>query len=192
MRCNTSGSFLGFWTYTLLNGALFHCPGIQMSLARDASAFADYYRCPGEFGEFEIASELSPDEGYFSFRDAICFGRRHGGPPAKCVAGNLDDVSRDAECQGGRVRLPFDLSEVADNLRQERYYRHSHPSGEAVTAARAARSAYYLLRPIMPVAVRKHLQKLRLRGWEEIPFPHWPVDFTVETLMQRAMALDLK
>jgi hypothetical protein len=59
-------------------------------------------------------------------------------------------------------------------------------------AGDAARSAYYFLRPILRVAVRKHLQKARLSGWERIAFPRWPVDFTVETLLRQAMALELR
>ena len=156
------------------------------------TAFVDYYRCPSEFGEFDLTGELSPDEGYFTFHDAICFGRRRGGPPSRYVTDSLPDVSRDVESTGGRVCLPFNLSEVVDNLRQERYIENSQCYVERMTSARAVRTAYYFLRPVLPVSVRKHFQKVRLSGWERIPFPHWPVDFTVDTLMERAIALELK
>jgi hypothetical protein len=45
---------------------------------------------------------------------------------------------------------------------------------------------------MLPVPVRKHLQRARLSGWERIAFPRWPVDTTVDTLMQGSMALLLK
>jgi hypothetical protein len=41
----------------------------------------------------------------------------------------------------------------------------------------------------MPVRFRRHLQRIRLSDWERIPFPRWPVDFTVEILMQRMLKL---
>ncbi len=44
----------------------------------------------------------------------------------------------------------------------------------------------------MGVGVRKHLQKVRLSGWDKIPFPRWPVDRSVDTLMESAMTLALK
>ena len=44
----------------------------------------------------------------------------------------------------------------------------------------------------MPVGVRKHLQQARLKGWERIPFPKWPVDTTVDQLMRQTLRLVLK
>jgi hypothetical protein len=44
----------------------------------------------------------------------------------------------------------------------------------------------------LPVVVRRHLQKVRLSGWDRISFPRWPVDFAVEDLMQGSMAAVLK
>jgi len=57
---------------------------------------------------------------------------------------------------------------------------------------RVIQDGYYLLRPLLRVPLRKHLQKLFLRGWHTLPFPHWPVDTTVEQLFERLMALTLK
>jgi hypothetical protein len=61
-----------------------------------------------------------------------------------------------------------------------------------ITGGHASRRIYYALRPFLPVPVRKHLQRIRLSGWERIVFPHWPVDFTVDSLMARVMTLALK
>ena len=88
--------------------------------------------------------------------------------------------------------LPFDLSQVIENFRQERY----RPGGpgylETIGGAAISRRLYYFLRPGMPVAFRKHLQRARLNGWERLAFPRWPVDVTVEnllgTVMQRVAA----
>jgi hypothetical protein len=157
-----------------------------------SAAFIDYFRCADQLVTLELCDELSAEEGYFRLGDAICYGRRSGGPAARHVNPSLVDVSPAVSCEGGRVSLPFDLSEVVRNLRQERY--RPSPLGllERIAAASAPRNLYYALRPILPVHVRRHLQKLRLSGWHRIAFPRWPIDVTVETLMRRVMALQLK
>jgi hypothetical protein len=156
-----------------------------------ASAFQDYYKCASSFGDIGIAGDLSDEAGYFKFQELTCYGRCAGVPPAAGPRSTLHDVSS-VTAKSGRLCLPFDLTEVVENLRQERYQRHAVHYVERVTAGRAARVAYYFVRPLLSVSVRRHLQKIRLRGWETIPFPAWPVDFTVETLMERALALQLR
>jgi hypothetical protein len=88
--------------------------------------------------------------------------------------------------------IPFDFSAVIENLQQERYRRRPSRYRGRSAAVAAAKYFYYFLRPGLPVAVRKHLQRLRLRGWERIAFPRWPVDDTVEALMEGAMQLLLE
>jgi hypothetical protein len=44
----------------------------------------------------------------------------------------------------------------------------------------------------MPVTVRKRLQKIRLRNWQTLQFPTWPVDQTVERILETLLALLLK
>jgi hypothetical protein len=89
------------------------------------------------------------------------------------------------------LQLPFDLSEVVDNLRLERYRANSDCRKNAFEG-RLTRNIYYFLRPILPIPIRRHLQRARLRGWEQIPFPHWPVDFTADSILDRTMALLVK
>ncbi len=152
------------------------------------AAFLNYFRCPAQAGVLASRGELSADEGYFTFEGTICYGRRFGGVPAVHVDEALPDVSGAVEHDAGRPRLPFDLSEVIVNLQQERYRQRAHNWIERLTSAKALRRLYYFLRPMLPVPVRKHLQKTRLAGWNHILFPRWPVDFSVETLMQSTMA----
>lgn len=148
-------------------------------------AFLTYYRCPGSLSTFEATGALSADEGYFRFEGTLCYGRCVGALPSPQPTGPVPELS--AEC-GNRAALPFDLSEVVTNLQQERYPKSVPRRLERITATAAARKAYYVVRPLLPVGIRKHLQRIRLSGWNRIPFPAWPVDVTVETLMQRAMA----
>ena len=88
--------------------------------------------------------------------------------------------------------LPSDPSEWANYLRRERYVRSSSKNASMLGLGELVRKAYYLARPLMPVQVRKHLQKLHLRGWDKIPFPRWPVDRSVEQIMEFFLATSLK
>src|SRR5205809_8170 len=55
-----------------------------------------------------------------------------------------------------------------------------------------SQTVYYGLRPFLPVSIRKHLQRRRLSGWQNLAFPHWPVDRTVEVIHERLLLLSLK
>jgi hypothetical protein len=94
--------------------------------------------------------------------------------------------------EDGRLYLPFDVTQIIENLRRERYQLNSWRSLDKLTGGKPSRAIYYLLRPILPVSVRKHLQRARLSGWDKILFPHWPVDSTVESIMARTLSLVLK
>ena len=154
------------------------------------NVFADYYRCPSEFADFGVTGQVSEDDGYFLFRDAVCYGRLQGAQP-RPIPSRLPDASENVHAAAGKICLPFDLEEVITNLRGEWYYQKSPSLLSKVSSIGALRNFYYFLRPLLPVTVRKHLQRLNLSGWDKIPFPRWPVDFTVETLMERCMELAL-
>ena len=156
------------------------------------SAFLDYYRCPLDRGAIGTLPGVSSEDGYFRFAGSIGFGQFAGGTPAAYATDDLTDVSAAAKVIDGKAWLPFDLSQVATNLRQERYRRNGYDLLQKTTSAGIAQRLYYRLRPLMSVGVRKHLQKIRLRNWEKIPFPRWPVDRTVDTLMEGAMRVSLR
>ena len=94
-------------------------------LERD-SAFLDYYRCPADAAVIGTLPGVSPDAGYFKFRESIGFGRLAGGPPAEYATDALVDVSSVAAVIDGQAWLPFNLSQVAINLRQERYRKNGY------------------------------------------------------------------
>jgi hypothetical protein len=83
---------------------------------------------------------------------------------------------------GDNVILPFDPGEVIENLRSEEYAEEWRQGSSSVLA-----KMYYFVRPALPVGLRKHLQRLRLRGWDKRPFPRWPVDCSVENIFEQLM-----
>jgi hypothetical protein len=174
---------------TPVSGTAAEAARVQVADAQAANrTFVNYFRCPRQVGELETAGPLSGEEGYFTFEGTTGYGRTHGSSPAPEITDPVPDLSRAVEHATGRLRLPFDLSEVVGNLQQERYRQRAHHPVERLTSAKMLRRLYYVLRPALPVTVRKHLQKMRLTGWSDIPFPRWPVDLSVETLMQSTMA----
>ena len=157
------------------------------------SAFLDHYRCPETFATFTLSGELSEDSGYFRFGpDTICFGRSSSGFRAGHATDELYDALTDVALDGAMLQLPFSPSEIVANLRYERYASASNRNGKMLHGESALRKVYYLVRPLLTVSVRKHLQRIRLRDWNEIPFPGWPVDPTVERILEMLLILLLK
>ena len=153
----------------------------------------EYFKCPEELCEFELKGELSQEQGFFQFGPGIlCYGRSSEGRPLRHPADALYDASRSVEIDQGMVRLPFDLSEVVDNLRLERYMVIGDTSRTIRILKAARHDIYYFFRPWIPVSVRKYLQRLSLKDWRHLGFPQWPVDCTVDTILQNAFVLCMK
>lgn len=154
------------------------------TVPRAASRLDAYFRGSLDV-EIAAANDLSGQPGFFTFGGAVCYGRVAGVVPAAEAGADLPDVTTLARVAPGRVTLPFDLDEVVDNLRFERYCRGAGHEGLGSSAA--VRSVYYLLRPLLTVGVRKHLQRIKLRDWQRIPFPSWPVDTSVDRLVSSVL-----
>jgi hypothetical protein len=152
------------------------------------SSFLDYYRCPEEFARFGIAQELGQTPGFFRFGNQItCFGRC-AVPVAILSNGDLPNVAAFQQARGGEIILPFDTDELLENLRRERYI----PTDDASSfAERLIRKTYYVVRPSLPVAVRKHFQRFHLRERRKVEFPSWPIDKTVDNLCAELMSLSV-
>jgi len=95
-------------------------------------------------------------------------------------------VSKNVAVDEGRLRLPFDPSEIIDNLRLERYANTSDGLQGVL------RKLYYLIRPLTTPSLRKQVQQLHARNWAQRHFPHWPVDTTVEDFCEKLMLLSLE
>ena len=153
-------------------------------------ALLEYFRCPENVVTMSLADKLSPDAGYFRFGNEICYGRTGAGERATHPRGALWDARPAPVSEGDALRLLFDPTEVADNLRLERY---AEDAGSLeVLRHKAWQRPYYLLRNFMPVAVRRALQRAYLRDWRSQSFPRWPVDHTVDRLFERLLLLSLR
>src|SRR5262245_16823380 len=139
-----------------------------------SNPLVEYFRCPDSLVQLQNGVPLSPRAGYFMFRDAVCFGRLANQSPADHLDPDLVDVFAATKVEQTHVLLPFDLSEVVSNLRQEQYQQNGYNFLDRVTSGQAAQHLYYFVRPLLRVGVRKHLQKIRLSGWQRIAFPRWP------------------
>lgn len=153
-------------------------------------AFRDYYRCPDSSVDFKLADGHTNGnhQGYFEFGSGVvCYGRsRLDG--CERVTDALPDALHQVRIEGSSCFLTFDPTEVANNLRYERYVdRVKKPGWKNLT-----RKIYYALRPAFPVSVRRHLQRTWLKGWAKKPFPRWPVDRTVDRMFERLMHLALQ
>lgn len=148
----------------------------------------EYFRCPKQLAVLATAEPLPHEEGYFSFGAITCFGRQSVGTPAATPDASLSDIARGISSANGQVLLPFELAEVLANMRFE-LYPEARRAREDLSRSSFSRSVYYRFRPFLTVGLRRHLQRLSLSGWRQIPFPRWPVDVSVETLMKQAAGL---
>jgi hypothetical protein len=151
-------------------------------------SLTDYYRCPEGVADLGPEGKINGLKGFFRFGpDAVCYGQAVG-TTRPYVNGNLFDASNAVQVGQNRVSLPFDVDQVLNNLRYERYV----SSRDSWLDAEWTKDVYYRLRPFLPVALRKHLQRIYLRGWQSRTFPSWPVDRSVDVLSEELLALSLR
>ena len=164
---------------------------IQDTMTRSSvSPLVDRYRCSPSVERFTIGRGLRSKKDFFRLgEDTICHGRwveREGKSPAH---GSLPDMLDHVVVRDSDVWLPFDPTEIIDDLRAERYRDTHHRAG---FVKGLLYRGYYLLRPLFPITVRRHLQRFYLRGWDRIPFPAWPVDVTVERVHEKLLMLAIE
>ncbi len=156
------------------------------------TALNDHYRLAEQYGHFKVAFPLAAHSGYFRFGEsAICYGRTSSGSLRLDAGDDLDDMRRHILATGVDTVLPFDPDEVIDNFRYERYMT-SDAHRVRNMSFKLAKKTYYLFRPLMPVRFRKHLQRIYLNDWARISFPKWPVDCTVENILEELLMLSLR
>ena len=155
-------------------------------------ALLDYYRIPEDSlrGMSPSPNSATAETGFFRFgAKNICYGRCQSGVAADVAGSARFDASKAVLRDGTTLQLPFDFSDVIENLRLEHYRQKMVPSREVFAASEPVRKLYYLFREFLPVSVRRHLQRAYFRDWKELRFPAWPVDFTVDTLHEEILRL---
>jgi hypothetical protein len=144
-----------------------------------------YFRCPERYVRIAQRELHAPSRGYFLFgKETTCFGNYFGDLASSSPARALYDARGDVVMEDGTAYLPFSPSQVVDNLRREAYMGDWRRGSWSALAA-----MYYLLRPALSVGVRRRLQKFHLRGWDKVSFPRWPVDCSVDNLLEQLMLL---
>lgn len=149
----------------------------------------EFYKTPAGLIRFGLRGALAETPEYFQFGPAInCYGRLCSQPDQpRGIDEEMREASESVQQIGTECLLPFDPGEVRSNLLCERYLQeHRH------LARRIIRHGYYLLRPLLPVPLRKHLQRRALHGWEQHCFPSWPVDRSVDLLAEQLLLLTMK
>jgi hypothetical protein len=156
-------------------------------------ALAEYYRSPEALLAPVSAGDSSGDVGFFRFGPvAFCYGRCASGVSTKLENSLLYDASQSVHFNGMEICLPFDPAEVIENLRHERYTADLMPGRERFATQEWIFKAYYSVRSLLPVRIRRHLQRAYFSDWQSRPFPAWPVDFTVDTLHEELLRLSMR
>ena len=154
--------------------------------------FLEYFRCPANYVDFRLKGQPLSEPGFFQFgSDLTAYGRVSAGQTNPDSSAHLDDVLSAVRVEDGACVLPFDLDDVVENLRFERYNGAMPAMRRSLTKA-FGRKTYYAVRPFLPTPVRKHLQRMALRGWDRARFPAWPIDQTVDHLFDRVMACAIR
>lgn len=165
----------------LLQNSCDHTEGKQAK-SDTTYPLSSLYRIPEPY--VKVRCQQSNDRtGYFLFgKDNICYGRYARGSRQSRPLSKLQDADQDVQVKDGTQCLPFDICETIDNLRQEKYL--ASTINRLPLPAVLGRS-YYSIRTWLPTKLRRRLQRAWLSDWHKIPFPHWPVDTTVEKVMKK-------
>jgi glycosyltransferase involved in cell wall biosynthesis len=156
-------------------------------------AFLEHFCCPETTVSFRLIGDMAKEAGYFQFgKDVICFGQACSRSFATKASDKLEDLEAAVQMGQNTIALPFDLDQVVDNLRYERYASHMGPDATRLGTHPLIRDLYYLARPYLSVTVRRVLQRIRLRSALKTPFPHWPVDRTVDRMFEKVMGLAIR
>ena len=152
----------------------------------------DYYRLSADSFPSSITANtsVSGDIGFFQFGPGnICYGQCHTGVAHDLKGSGAFDALKHVQFDGQTVRLPFAFTEVVENLRRERYQQKTLGTGGQFLEGDSSRRFYYFVRDYLPSSIRRRLQKVYFRDWKELPFPTWPVDFTVDKLHEAYLRL---
>lgn len=134
-------------------------------------AFSDRYRCPEQFLKL-VAPVSACNSCASTLKDLLPLEWT----PTGARSGALDCPTRD----------------LVEYFTHERYLtNHDENLGPGVPNPLLGK-LYYTFRPFIPKWLRIAVQKMYLGGWDKLVFPAWPVDSTVESLLESALLEGMK
>src|SRR5215813_9740307 len=94
--------------------------GVAALKSLSSAPIQDYYRC-ADIPVLDVAGKLREATGFFRFgNDVICYGQTLG-QTCSTAHRELFDASHHVRARDGKLLLPFDLTQIIDNLRYECY-----------------------------------------------------------------------
>ena len=127
----------------------------------------EFYRCPANYADSEVSVPVE------SFLASALLALSHHHPE-----------------WATKSRLASDACEhVIESLLMERY-EQAQPEG--LFDSPAIQRIYYFARPLLGVSIRRWLQKLALRSWNQRTFPTWPIDRTVDYTNEQLLIAAMK
>lgn len=152
----------------------------------------DYYRASALPKAILPSKDQLNGSGFFRFgQELICYGQCATGVASEVCDSAAFDASHSVAIVDSAIQLPFDIGEVIESLRRERYVEGLHSVGRPLAHTELVRKAYYFVRDYLPVRIRRYMQRAYLRGWQNLPLPHWPVDFTVDSLHEQFLRMTM-
>ena len=148
----------------------------------------EYYRLPEKYDRVNVREPEHAETGFSDLAEAICFSKAAGALGHADYMSQLRDAQEDVEIRQGEVTLSFNPTEATGNLYRELYVDSNWRKGSSAIVA----NLYYLVARCYLWGIRVHLQSLYLRGWEKISFPRWPVDCSVDYLLEDLLRLQLR
>ena len=134
-----------------------------------ANPLVEYFRCPEWFADTELRVRLSDDD-----------------------AATLSSAWAHELFWRERQNAWLSSSAFARLIRGLRYEHYEQAATDTTVGSIILRAAYYAIRPLLGVTVRRHLQRYALGGWSKRTFPTWPVDRTVDHLHEVLLAAALR
>ncbi len=131
-----------------------------------ADALVDFFRSPRAVIQTPLAAKRPNRHSFENTSDDACQWL-HQSPPG-----------------GSKLRSPADAAQLIHNLRHEHYTVRPQIATSTLLSSETARKVYYRIRPVLNSYLKKRLQRTFLRDWEAIPFPKWPVDTSVERILE--------
>jgi hypothetical protein len=144
-----------------------------------SQVLCDYYRPPADF-----------------LRDPVLF-ERMAGRHRRDVAHSSDNSASPRVTVGAvfpdqGVEPSLGPDQLIDYFRREYYAKRFARHSQRIVDQASVRHAYYFVRNLLPVSLRRLIQRAYLSDWKDLPFPHWPVDLTVDILHDELLRTSMK